>query len=266
MSLTGGFMTNTLQSHWTAACRLMQSSLKGNQTDQDFFSDHFFAQKFPVEYEFLLIAYFGFFQTYLTSFNDKFDSVEQEKLWLLMWSTWKEESKSPTRIKEFPLLDVTMTSVIKGTFVSEVSDTNTTSQTQQTLKTMAATQNTAYMLPLLASSFLKWGLKELDFKNPIFRQRLSEAVIHGLKPRNALPVVKTPECPDCGQHTVLRYQKQGPNPGQPFWGCLGFPNCRGTLPLYPDPSRYPQFQDDERDETDWFYEYMREVQGPSWDE
>ena len=245
----------------------MQSSLTGNKADRDFFSNHFFAHNSPVEWEFLLISYFGFFQTYLTSFNDKIEHAEIENLWLELWSVWKEASQSPTRIKEFPLLEVTMASVFKGTFMGDVSDTNSPGPTQQAFKTMAATQGTAYMLPLLASSFLQFSLEELDKENlSIFRKRFAEAVTHGLKPRETRPVAKTPECPNCGQQTILRYQKQGPNPGQPFWGCSRFPNCRGTLPLYPDPSRYPQFQDKERDETDWFYEYMREAQGPSWNE
>ena len=153
-------MSDTSQSHWTAACRLMQSSLTGNKADRDFFSNHFFAHNSPVEWEFLLISYFGFFQTYLTSFNDKIEHAEIENLWLELWSVWKEASQSPTRIKEFPLLEVTMASVFKGTFMGDVSDTNSPGPTQQAFKTMAATQGTAYMLPLLASSFLQFSLEE----------------------------------------------------------------------------------------------------------
>lgn len=79
----------------------------------------------------------------------------------------------------------------------------------------------------------------------------------------------TPDCPSCGQKTVLRYQRKGKTPGRAFWGCSTFPTCRGTLPLYRDASRYPQFQqnnDSYDDEPDWFYEYMREAQGPSWND
>ena len=84
---------------------------------------------------------------------------------------------------------------------------------------------------------------------------------------NVWTLAVTPDCPNCRQATVLRYQRKGPTPGRPFWGCSRFPTCRGTLPLYRDASRYPQFQNtDDADDSDWFYEYMREAQGPSWNE
>lgn len=37
-----------------------------------------------------------------------------------------------------------------------------------------------------------------------------------------------PSCPKCGQTMVLRTASQGPNAGSQFWGCSGYPNCRGT--------------------------------------
>jgi hypothetical protein len=86
------------------------------------------------------------------------------------------------------------------------------------------------------------------------------------KQPNTWTLAVTPDCPHCGRATVLRYQRKGKTPGRPFWGCSRFPDCRGTLPLYRDASRYPQFQKEELDEPDWFYDYMREVQGPSWND
>jgi restriction system protein len=38
----------------------------------------------------------------------------------------------------------------------------------------------------------------------------------------------TPDCPRCGCAMVLREAKRGANPGQKFWGCPKFPECRGT--------------------------------------
>jgi len=37
-----------------------------------------------------------------------------------------------------------------------------------------------------------------------------------------------PNCPRCGQTMIWRVAKQGSNAGKPFWGCSGFPDCRGT--------------------------------------
>jgi hypothetical protein len=39
------------------------------------------------------------------------------------------------------------------------------------------------------------------------------------------------KCPDCGRSMRLRTARKGPNAGKSFWGCSGFPNCKGTLPV-----------------------------------
>lgn len=38
----------------------------------------------------------------------------------------------------------------------------------------------------------------------------------------------TPLCPKCGKAMVQRIAKQGANAGNAFWGCIGFPQCRGV--------------------------------------
>jgi restriction system protein len=37
-----------------------------------------------------------------------------------------------------------------------------------------------------------------------------------------------PSCPDCGKMMVHRTSRKGPTAGSTFWGCSGFPGCRGT--------------------------------------
>jgi ATP-dependent DNA helicase RecQ len=39
---------------------------------------------------------------------------------------------------------------------------------------------------------------------------------------------KVPKCPSCGKIMILRTVKNGPRVGSKFWGCSGFPSCRGT--------------------------------------
>lgn len=51
-------------------------------------------------------------------------------------------------------------------------------------------------------------------------------------PASALPAeVATPTCPRCGAAMVKRIAKQGSNAGNAFWGCSGFPACRGIRPI-----------------------------------
>lgn len=37
-----------------------------------------------------------------------------------------------------------------------------------------------------------------------------------------------PPCPECGQPMALRRARNGRNAGNEFWGCTGYPNCRGV--------------------------------------
>jgi restriction system protein len=37
-----------------------------------------------------------------------------------------------------------------------------------------------------------------------------------------------PECPRCGKQMIARQARRGRTPGAMFWGCPGFPDCRGT--------------------------------------
>ena len=41
---------------------------------------------------------------------------------------------------------------------------------------------------------------------------------------------KTPACRNCGKPMMLRTARKGAKAGQPFWGCSGFPDCKGTMP------------------------------------
>jgi four helix bundle suffix protein len=40
-----------------------------------------------------------------------------------------------------------------------------------------------------------------------------------------------PLCPACGEGMVLRTARKGPHAGSRFWGCAGYPQCKGTRPL-----------------------------------
>jgi restriction system protein len=42
---------------------------------------------------------------------------------------------------------------------------------------------------------------------------------------------KTPACPACGKMMVLRTARKGKHAGSQFWGCAGYPHCKGTRAL-----------------------------------
>lgn len=48
------------------------------------------------------------------------------------------------------------------------------------------------------------------------------------KSENSRQSQSTPECPQCGSAMVERTAKKGRNAGESFWGCAGYPKCKGT--------------------------------------
>jgi len=42
------------------------------------------------------------------------------------------------------------------------------------------------------------------------------------------PAASAPLCPICNSSMARRTANKGPNAGKPFWGCSGYPRCRGT--------------------------------------
>ena len=45
------------------------------------------------------------------------------------------------------------------------------------------------------------------------------------------PVNAVPGCPVCGKPMVKRTAKRGGSTGSVFWGCSGYPKCKGTRPV-----------------------------------
>ncbi len=50
-------------------------------------------------------------------------------------------------------------------------------------------------------------------------------------PNRAEPALSVPACPICGKPMVRRMASRGAKAGRPFWGCAGYPACRGIRPI-----------------------------------
>jgi four helix bundle suffix protein len=59
-----------------------------------------------------------------------------------------------------------------------------------------------------------------------FRERMTAVRLEERDRQQADP--DAPECPECGARMVKRTARAGKTPGQPFWGCGRYPECRGT--------------------------------------
>ena len=51
---------------------------------------------------------------------------------------------------------------------------------------------------------------------------------YALKPQESLSEAP-PRCPKCGSVMLKRTALKGANAGKEFWGCPGFPNCKGVV-------------------------------------
>jgi len=61
-----------------------------------------------------------------------------------------------------------------------------------------------------------------------FTEKLYGARKRSLKDENE----KAPVCPQCGKDMVKRIARSGNKAGQAFWGCSGYPGCKGTRPIF----------------------------------
>ena len=52
-----------------------------------------------------------------------------------------------------------------------------------------------------------------------------EAKMLALKAKTTTP----PACPNCEKPMILRKATNGRNAGKEFWGCTGYPECKGVM-------------------------------------
>ena len=73
-------------------------------------------------------------------------------------------------------------------------------------------------------------VEEGGYSEQLAAARLVERARRGKElHRQSEPADSIPLCPQCGKPMVLRTVKAGKNEGQQFWGCTGFPECRGVV-------------------------------------
>jgi len=91
---------------------------------------------------------------------------------------------------------------------------------------LCAVNQAAYLLKRQLESQGDTFLAEGGFTEKLYGARKRQ-----LKSDESDVSAKSPACPLCGQAMQLRTARKGPKAGQSFWGCSGFPDCRGTLPV-----------------------------------
>jgi four helix bundle suffix protein len=72
-------------------------------------------------------------------------------------------------------------------------------------------------------------LEQAFVKEGGIRERMTQARLQARD--QAEHVVDAPACPLCNKPMRQRIARQGVRAGQKFWGCTGYPECKGTRPF-----------------------------------
>ena len=80
-----------------------------------------------------------------------------------------------------------------------------------------------YLLDQQMAALEKQFIEGGGYSEQLATARLAE------RSRKRDPSAKIPSCPKCGKPTVLRTAKSGKTAGSQFWGCTGYPDCKGVV-------------------------------------
>lgn len=84
-----------------------------------------------------------------------------------------------------------------------------------------------YLLDQLLTRQQQDLIKQGGFREQLTAARLEERDRQrGLPPQ---PKEQAPACPKCNKPMRLRTARKGANAGSQFWGCTGYPECKGTM-------------------------------------
>ncbi len=88
---------------------------------------------------------------------------------------------------------------------------------------------TNYLLDQQISALERGFVQEGGYSEQLAAARIAERQKQQQRP--AVPAPAAPACPQCGRPMALRTARKGQRAGSQFWGCAGYPDCRGTRPL-----------------------------------
>jgi four helix bundle suffix protein len=92
---------------------------------------------------------------------------------------------------------------------------------------LCAVNQAAYLLKRQLESQAREFTEKGGFTENLYATRV--------KARASQSAPGNPSCPQCGKPLCRRTAKKGPRAGKPFWGCSGYPDCKGIVDI-PDES------------------------------
>ncbi len=87
-----------------------------------------------------------------------------------------------------------------------------------------------YLLDQQIAALEKQFIEGGGYSEQLATQRLAHRAKNKNDPPDmSNPSAQIPSCPKCGKPTVLRTAKSGKTAGRQFWGCTGYPDCKGVV-------------------------------------
>ena len=72
--------------------------------------------------------------------------------------------------------------------------------------------------------------QEQDFlQNGGIKERMMQMRVEAKMLAQKAKTATTPDCPNCGKPMTVRKAATGKNAGKEFWGCTGYPECKGIM-------------------------------------
>jgi len=88
---------------------------------------------------------------------------------------------------------------------------------------------TNYLLDQQISALERDFVQEGGYSEQLAAARIAER--RKQRERPTAPMPGAPACPQCGKPMALRTARKGQRAGSQFWGCSGYPECKGTRAL-----------------------------------
>lgn len=89
-----------------------------------------------------------------------------------------------------------------------------------------------YLLDRQIAALERQFIAEGGYSEQLATARLVERARKRTQPGAANPIdTHIPDCSQCGRPMSLRTAKHGRNAGRSFWGCTGYPECKGVVEM-----------------------------------
>ena len=86
----------------------------------------------------------------------------------------------------------------------------------------SAVHQANYLLDRQIASLEREFINDGGYTERLAAERVAE------RGRKSTAQANGPKCPKCDQAMVLRTARKGKGAGKQFWGCLKYPDCKGT--------------------------------------